>query len=243
MKPIGRLAVLALCAAATLGPAAREAAASRECNGLPVCLRVAGPWVALPAPTREARYPSVTYQLRCPFRGYIVAGIDAEVSDRSIDLAFLGTIGGPVTPGVATGPAALFLAQYTGVARRPTSFRPLIGCVPTSGGGARSATGAAALRPLPPGSPTIRRVRTLRVLAGTRASLRHGCRPSERLVSASHAVAFHSLQPPEPRVIRAVRVTRRVIGRTISVFVRAKPALGGVRAEVQIHAVCARGPG
>ncbi len=79
--------------------------------------------------------------MRCPLRGYIVAGIDARVSrprDRRLDprrerrsrLA-----GGHDRPR-----SVLFTAVYTGAARKPTTFRPFIGCVPTSGGGGRGET-------------------------------------------------------------------------------------------------------
>ena len=61
--------VVALVAAVLGG--AEEARAADECRGLQVCLPVPGPWVAIPVPTGSG-VPTVTWELRCPLRGYIV---------------------------------------------------------------------------------------------------------------------------------------------------------------------------
>src|SRR5205085_1959652 len=65
------------------------AAATNECRGLQVCVRVPGPWVVVPS----SRSP-VQYQLSCP-RGFVVGGLDAELSDRAVDIDFLGLLGSP----------------------------------------------------------------------------------------------------------------------------------------------------
>ena len=71
-----KLLVLAgLCAALTAG--AGPAQAADECDGLMVCVPVAGPWVVVPTAASFPR-PQVEYQLTCP-RGYIVGGTDARV--------------------------------------------------------------------------------------------------------------------------------------------------------------------
>ena len=111
--------VVGLAAAAALGGAG-EARAADECRGLQVCLPVPGPWVAIPAPAGGG-VPTVSWEMRCPLRGYIVAGIDARVSDRAIDVSIRGENGAPVSPGVTTGRAVLFTAVYTGPARKPNS--------------------------------------------------------------------------------------------------------------------------
>ena len=118
------LAVVAVAVAAGVGVGAGRAA--DECRGLQVCLPVPGPWVAIPP--SEGGGPAVAvWELRCPLKGYIVAGIDARVSDRSIDVSFRGENGAPVSPGVTTGREVLFTAVYTGTGRQTTSFQPFVG--------------------------------------------------------------------------------------------------------------------
>ena len=115
------------------------ARAADECRGLQVCLPVAGPWVAIPAPPRGA-ISTVVWQMRCPLRNYIVAGIDARVSDRAIDVSIRGENGAPVVAWRDDRRDVLFTAVYTGGAPRATAFQPFIGCIPTSGGGGRGET-------------------------------------------------------------------------------------------------------
>ena len=61
--------------------------------------------------------PQVQYQLTCP-KGYIVAGIDAELSDPAIDLPFLGDVRERRSrPGVTTSRTIVFVATYVGNGR------------------------------------------------------------------------------------------------------------------------------
>ena len=119
---------------AALVASAPSAQAADECRGLMVCIPVAGPWVVIPAPSQAARYPEASWRLRCP-RGSIVGGVDARLSRRTIDVTFTGLPGSPVNPGITTTNEVVFRGIYTGKARRPTTFRPFIGCIPTTGGG------------------------------------------------------------------------------------------------------------
>ena len=106
------------------------ARAADECKGLQTCLPVPGPWVAIPASTPGAA-STVSWQLRCPLRGYIVAGIDARVSDRAIDISIRGENGAPVSPGVTTGREVVHRGlRWCRLA--PDPFRPFIGCILTS---------------------------------------------------------------------------------------------------------------
>jgi hypothetical protein len=85
---LGALAV----AVATLAVGAAPAASTpRECQGLMVCVPVKGPWVVVPTAQSVPRR-QVEYQLSCP-RGYVVGGLDAELSNRAIDVSFLGKVG------------------------------------------------------------------------------------------------------------------------------------------------------
>jgi hypothetical protein len=234
--------VLALAALLLLAPGtAEEARATDECRGLDVCISVPGPWVAVP-PASFRQASIVHYQLSCPRRS-IVGGLDAVLSDRTLDLKFLGSLGSPVNPGITTGQSVVFVATYA--RQRPTSFRPFLGCIPQSGGGGRGTTVYApasrrtsAVRPRPP----ERRVRTLLVRPGASRRLVARCAPGERLVGSSHAVAFRRPRAPGAEMIGGVRVERRVQDGRVEVSARRSVGVPRrTRVEVQVHLLCARG--
>ena len=202
--------------------------AGHECDGLDVCVSVAGPWVVVPTAARTPTY----YQLRCPRRNMIVGGLDANVSDRAIALQFLGKLGSPVNPGITTSNAVVFESRYTGRGRGPVSFQPLIGCMPTAGGG-RGTTSLGAQPTLRPGTPATWRVRTAKLRRGTKRLVTQSCRRGEHLVSSSAALAFGR---------KTVRLTARTRRNAAAVEVAVSPSLPfGAHAEVQVQAVCARG--
>jgi hypothetical protein len=234
---VKRFVLMAAILAAAAGIGASPAAATNECRGLQVCVRVAGPWVVVPAALTTSR-PRVDFQLSCP-RGYVIGGLDAELSDRAIDIDFLGKLGSPVNPGVTTATAALFRATYTGSAPKGPSFRPHLGCLPASGGGA----GPVPYRKpaaFPPGEPTIRRVRTVNLRPGVVRAVT-ACTASERLISAWHALAFYTKSAPSEALIRSLSATRAVQGRRVTVRARSTTAVQGIRAVVQVGAVCGGG--
>jgi hypothetical protein len=223
--------------AATAGLGASPAGATNECRGLQVCVRVAGPWVVVPAALATPR-PRVDFQLSCP-RGFVIGGLDAELSDRAIDIDFLGKLGSPVNPGVTTATSALFRATYTGNSPKGPSFRPHLGCLPSGGGG----SGPVPYRKpvaFAPGEPTVKRVRTVRLRPGSVRAVT-ACAASERLISAWHAVAFFTSSAPVQALIQSVGATRSVHGRSVEVRVRSTAAVQGVRAVVQVGAVCGGG--
>jgi hypothetical protein len=233
-----RVLVLAL---AFLAFAPAEAQAGTECDGLIVCIPVKGPWVQVPA----GAVPTY-YQLSCPGRGQIIGGLDADRAGP-LELTFLGNLGGPVSPGLTTGRSAVFVARTT---RSLASFRPLLGCIPTSGGGGRSQTSypgrtpkrsLTAVRPVV--EPTIRRVKDIRVADRRTFRASFGCLRGERLLAYSHAIAFRSNRPLAESALGSVRGRSRAAGRNVAVHVRsgiARPV--GMRVEVQVHAICIRGP-
>ena len=229
------LAALAFVAALAAVAGAGPAQATNECRGLQVCVRVAGPWVVVPAGLQQPR--PVDFRLSCP-RGYVIGGLDAELTDRTIDVAFSGTLGSPVGPGVTTSRSALFRASFTGAASRGPSFRPHLGCLPTAGGGAGPVPFR--LAAFPPGEPTIQRVRTVRLRPGSMIAA-VACAPGERLLSGWHAVGFYTRQAPSLSIIRSVRATRALRERRVEVRVTSAAAVGTVRAIVQIGAVCGGG--
>jgi hypothetical protein len=207
--------------------AAAPAGATNECRGLMVCVPVVGPWVS----TGSAQ---VEFQLACPAR-YIVGGLDAELSSRGIEVGFVGALGSPVNPGITTAKEAVFLGRHLRGGDPAPSFRPLIGCVPAQGGGRRSPT---AYHAFPPSKPTARQVTTLTVRPGTTASAVARCPKAQRLVSASHAVAFYGSSPPTAAAVQAVTVKRHVAAGVVTLRVRATRAIAQTRTIVQLDLLC-----
>lgn len=232
-----RLLVAAV-ALAALAAGAGPAHATSECRGLQVCVRVVGPWVAVPVRTAAPR-PRVEFQLSCP-RRYIVGGLDAEVSVRGIDITFLGKLGSPVNPGVSTSHAAVFVATYAGRTASAPTFRPHIGCIPSSGGGRGPVPYRVAAVAAPP-TATIRRVTTLHVRPGSTQRTVRRCGAGEQLLKGSSATGFYTSRAPSPSVVEAVRANASVGSDGVVATVRSTAALAGVRAIVQVAAVCGGG--
>jgi hypothetical protein len=215
---VKRLLLLALVAAALVAPAAAHA--TNECKGLMVCVPVAGPWVVT-TPGEQ-----VQYDLSCP-KNYIVAGLDAELSARGIDIGFIGGLGAPVNPGITTKRDAVFLAELArtgGVA----TFRPHIGCVPAQGGGQRVPT---AYHAFPPVKAIDRLVRAYP--ATPSRSVSAACPKNERLTGATHAIGFYGATPPTAAAMRAVRVTQVVHGGVVTLRIRSTK-----QATIQLDLLC-----
>src|SRR5204862_2030353 len=119
---------LAVIAAALLAAGAN--AATGECAGIPTCIDVPGPWVAVPA-TGEAKF-----LLDCPQRRGVVGGVDALASSRDVHVTFDALLGGPVAPGRTTTRYAFFRAVSG--RHQEGLFEPRIGCIPASTGGAQT---------------------------------------------------------------------------------------------------------
>jgi hypothetical protein len=181
-----------------------------------------------------AERPQAEWQLTCP-RGYVVGGLDAELSHRAIDVSFLGRMGSPVNPGITTSRAAVFVGSYVGAGARGPTFKPHIGCMPARGGGTRVPTSAGAFQP---GEPPTRRARTVRVRPGTTTVVAR-CTARERLVKATHAFGFFSRRPPASGLADSVSGSQSTAGRAVTVRVQGDAELAGVRAVVQVQAVCA----
>lgn len=233
MRALGAVcAALAVAAAALV--AALPAGAANECDGLMVCVPVAGPWVVVPASPGDTR-ARVEYQLTCP-PGHVVGGLDARLSVRGVDVSFLGRLGSPVTPGITTSRSAVFLGAYVGQSDRAPTFRPFIGCMPGAGGGSRIPTSVTAFRP---GQPVTRRVKTVRVRPGSTTVVQR-CASGERLVGGSYAFAFATRTPPSGSLVASVSGSQQTGNGSVAVRVRGDAELASVRALVQVHALCAR---
>jgi hypothetical protein len=170
--------------------------------------------------------------MKCP-EGSIVGGVDARLTHRAVDMSFSGLLGSPVNPGVTTREEVVFTGTYTGSARRPTGFRPFIGCVPTAGGG-RIPTA------VKPGSPTRLRVHTVAFRATASATL--SCSRGERLVSSTHAVALGSGREPGIAELAGVRSELVRVGGRLAARATMSGAAKSRPAKLQILAVCTRGP-
>ena len=215
-----RAATLAL-AALSAAVAAGSAHATNECRGLQVCVPVAGPWVL------AGTAAQVEYQLSCPAR-FVVAGLDAELSARGIDVGFVGALGSPVNPGITTTREAVFLGRLVRAPAPAASFRPHIGCVPAQGGGGRAPT---AHRAFAPGKPVDRRV--LQVEATRDRTVTARCPKGERLAGTSHAIGFFAARPPTVADARAVRVTRGMRNGVVTLVIRSHAP-----AVVQLSLLC-----
>lgn len=219
--------LLALLAAAWLAPAG---GATNECHGITTCIRVPGPWVLVPA------HGTAEYLLSCPGGRSIVGGLDAQVTSRAVHLSFDARLGAPVQPGISTTRYAFFRAVST--SDRKELFQPLIGCIPTQGGGGRSTVSA---RVTPPGPSLEYRSRIVLVGPGTLKSSRIACRGKEQLVGAWHAVAYRTKQVPKRANTGHVKVTRVVLGKRVVATASATDSLSiDVHALVQVGAVCAK---
>jgi hypothetical protein len=230
-------ALVVAAALAAVAATATPAGATNECRGLQICVKVRGPWVVVPAEVGATR-GGVQFQLSCP-RGFLAGGLDAELSDRAIDLDFLGLLGSPVGPGTTTSRSVLFRGVYTGSAPRTPTFRPHLGCIPTGGGGSGPVP-YRKLQAFPPGQPTIRRVRTVRLRAGSVRAFA-ACASGERLISGWHAIGFYTASAPGPALVQSVSAVRSSHTNRVEVRVRSGVAVGGVRAVVQVGAVCGGG--
>jgi hypothetical protein len=223
---------LGVAALAVLAAGSTANAATRECEGLMVCVPRVGPWVVVPTGSAVPR-PSARWSLPCP-KGYLVGGLDAELTHRGLDVRFEGKLGSPVNPGVTTSTSAVFVGSYVGSTAAAPSFRPHIGCMPAAGSGGRVPTAFGAAQA---GRPTSWRVRTVRVRPGS-APVSASCQRRERLVDAGYAFGFYTRQPPSPSLVASVSAALSTQGNRVSARVHGDAEISSVRAVVQVQAVC-----
>ena len=226
MKALAIAFVAALAVAAAQAPVG---GATNECRGIIACIRVPGPWVVVP-PRGTAEY-----LLTCPQGRSVVGGLDAQATSRAVRVSFDGRLGAPVQPGVTTTRYALFRAVST--VGRAQAFQPLLGCVPTQGGGGRSTVSA---RVTPAGPALELRSRIVIIGPGEARFAKVACRPDEKLVGAWHAIAFRTKQPPDLANAGRIRVAHVVVGKKVVVTAAASDGLSiDVHAIVQVGAECA----
>jgi hypothetical protein len=209
--------------------AAGAGGATVECAGIPTCIDVPGPWVAVPA-TSEAKF-----LLDCPQRRSIVGGVDAVTSSRDVHVTFDGLLGGPVAPGRTTTRFAFFRAVSGG--HRAGLFQPRIGCIPANGGTRATTSARRSLAVTPAGPPLDLAAATVQVKPGTVRRATIGCANGARLVDSWDATAF--TEPVPPVFAEAIQVVRTLSGGQVAVKITANEALPRT-ALVQIGVRCAR---
>jgi hypothetical protein len=229
----GVAATIVLAAALLVGAAPSQAA--DECRGLKVCIPVAGPWVAIPAPGGIER--TTSWKLICP-KG-IVGGVDARASEQAVAVEFPGRLGSPVNPGITTTASLVFHGTYAGPTPRATSYEPFIGCIPTAGGGQRTRTSFQRTSAVRPGEPITVRVGSLEVLPGRLVRATFGCKAGERLLDSTHSVGLYTLGVPTRAQLASVHVIRVRRGKKILVSATRRGLPNGIRGVVQVQAECA----
>jgi hypothetical protein len=228
MKALRILAVVAVAAAAAAaGPGG--AGAANECQGVPRCVPVEGPWVAVPA-TGE-----VDFELSCPQGRGIVAGTDGYATSVDVHATFDGILGSPIQFGRTTTTYAFFRAVSG--RHRPGAFKPFIGCIPTPS----SVRNTIAATPTPVGPPLDLRSKIVALSPGFQRTITVSCPKGEFLVDSWNATAFSTTKPPAPPgIASAVRVQTTIRGQQASLAISVSEALSrAAGAEVQIGVRCA----
>jgi hypothetical protein len=145
-----------------------------------------------------------------------------------------------VNPGITTAQSLLFKGTYAGRARRATSYRPFIGCIPGGGGGPRTPMAFTRASAVKPGHPITVRVTELRVTPGRLARTTLACGRGERLLRSAHSVGLFTPGAPTRAQLASLRVVRVRRGSRILVSATRRGLAAGVRAVVQVQAECAR---
>ena len=164
------VAVVAGLALAAVPGNSLAAPAANECNGIPRCIPVEGPWVSVPA------NGEIVFALACPEGKGIVAGTDGQGSSLDIRATFDGILGSPVAFGRTTHTSALFRA--VSAHHKPGSFKPFIGCIPSPS----AVRNTIAAKVTPVGPPLDLVFKTVPLNAGAQKTLTLQCPSGETLV-------------------------------------------------------------
>jgi hypothetical protein len=151
-------------------------------------------------------------------------------------VSFDARLGAPVQPGQTTTTYAFFRA--VSISGKSQVFQPLLGCIPTQGGGGRSTVSA---RVVPVGQPVEYRSRIVVVGPGATRFARVSCRATETLVGAWHAIAFRTKRPPILSRVGLVQAHHAVVGKKVVATASATDDLSpDAHAIVQAGAECAQ---
>jgi hypothetical protein len=218
-------------AAAPIAPGAAAAPpASPECSGIPKCISVAGPWVAVSA-SGEA-----DYLVECPGGKGLAGGVSYKVTSQQIYVSWDGVVGSPVKTGVSTNYEVFFRALSGN--HKPGYFQPLVGCIPTQS----SARNTTAVPVLPAGPPLVLNAKQVTIQPGSSRSGSVGCSSGETLVASWTATAFQTPAPPAIGLADRITVRTESTGGRVSATVAASDALPrGQSALVQLGVKCTAG--
>jgi hypothetical protein len=224
---VRRAAFLACLAALAIAAIPASAGAANECNGVPRCIPVEGPWVAVPA------QGEIDYVLSCPGGG-VVAGTDGQGSSLDIRASFDGILGSPVAFGRTTHTQALFRA--VSAHHKAGYFKPFIGCVPSPS----SVRNTINTLVTPVGPPLDYVAKTIKINPGFQRTVVLTCPAGESLVDSWSATGFSTPRPPGPGLDSAVAVHTKIVGKHVQLLVTASEALpSGLAAQVQVGVRCA----
>ncbi len=219
--------VAALAVAAAFAPVG---SATNECHGIPSCIRVPGPWVDR-ARARHGGLPAHVPERPQHRRRARRAGDDAR-RPRLVR-----------RPARRAGRSRARRRRATPSSTpsrcpgRQQAFQPLLGCIPTQGGGGRSTVSA---RVVPVGQPLEYRSRIVVVGPGDVKFGRVSCQQTEKLVGAWHAIAFRTKQPPNLANVGLVSARHAIVGKKVVVTASSTDALSpDAHAIVQVGAECA----
>jgi hypothetical protein len=216
------LPLLSTLAAAALVAGPSSAGAEVECQGVPNCTTVAGPWVQA-APQQYVDQYAATWGGNCP-NGYELEGTDWNSPNPFQLDVYVQQISGLPVNGAGLG--IMFLAVNQ--TNTTYTFQPLMGCENLTGQPQQPSAGG-------------KRTRTLtKSLAPNRVKrFKHGCKGKEKLLGSGHAAGFFQVTPPKGKELRDVTVRRKVVKGEIRVKVRTGPRAGDdEKVAIQIHAFC-----
>ncbi len=224
----GRLAFVALVGVLAVAALPAGSGAANECNGIPRCVSVQGPWVAVPI-VGEAEY-----LVECPGGMGVVAGTDALASSRDVHATFDGILGSPVSFGRTTAGSALFRAVSGH--HRPGAFKPFIGCIPTPS----SVRNTLAASATPVGPPLELKAIQVKVSPGVIKTISLTCGKGQTLVDSWSAKAFATAKAPAPELAMGVELQTRIHGRRARLSIATSEVLPATaQAEVQLGVRCA----
>jgi len=225
---LARLAAVAAVAALAVAALPAGSIAANECSGIPRCISVQGPWVAVP-PTGEAEY-----LLECPGGKGVVAGTDALASSQDVHATFDGYLSSPIAFGRTTATDAFFRAVSGH--HRAGMFEPFAGCIPAP----QSLRNTLGGQPSPIGAPLDLRMILVKLRPGAAGTVSVSCPVGEVLVDSWNAKAFATTAPPPPQLAQGIQLKTTLQGRKAMLEIATSEALPlASNAEVQLGVRCA----
>lgn len=211
-----------------------------ECENVPACSAVTGPWVVVPA------HAEATYLISCPSsEGFLVGGTDARASSGDIEVWFDGILGAPI--GVPTTDASRnssLLFHAIAENGKPGSFQPIIGCITLKELDPRYPLGELPGVAASP-APTLR-ARLIQLVPGKQygrlaPATSERCLAGQTIVGEWTALVFFMPEPPDVAgIAREASIHPSVSGDTVRALISTKPALfsSGSYPDVQVGLKC-----